>query len=38
VRLHYRPGSAALAPHLALAEIGVDYELVALGNGGSHGA
>jgi glutathione S-transferase len=31
VRLHYRPGSAAMAPHLALIELGVDYELVAVG-------
>jgi glutathione S-transferase len=31
VRLHYRPGSAALAPHLALAEIGSGYELVEVG-------
>jgi len=28
IRLHYMPGSAALAPHAALAEIGVPYELV----------
>jgi glutathione S-transferase len=28
VRLHYLPGSAAMAPHAALAEIGVPYELV----------
>ena len=28
MRLHYLPGTAALAPHLALAEIGVPYELV----------
>ncbi|HEY7536420.1 MAG TPA: glutathione S-transferase family protein [Gaiellaceae bacterium] len=27
VRLHYFPGSAALAPHLTLAELGVPYEL-----------
>jgi glutathione S-transferase len=27
-RLHYAPGSAALAPHATLAEIGVPYELV----------
>src|SRR2546429_9744365 len=25
--LHWIPGSAAMAPHAALAEIGVDYEL-----------
>ena len=25
--LYYRPGSAAMAPHAALAEIGVDYRL-----------
>jgi glutathione S-transferase len=31
MRLHYRPGSAAMAPHLALAEIGCDYELVRVG-------
>ena len=28
MRLHYVPGSAAMAPHAALAEIGVPYELV----------
>ena len=28
MRLHYLPGTAALAPHAALAEIGVPYELV----------
>lgn len=28
LRLHWRPGTAAMAPHAALAEIGVDYELV----------
>jgi glutathione S-transferase len=28
MRLHYAPGSAALAPHMTLAEIGVPYELV----------
>jgi glutathione S-transferase len=28
LRLHYIPGSAAMAPHAALAEIGVPYELV----------
>ena len=27
VRLHYIPGSAAMAPHAALAEAGADYEL-----------
>lgn len=27
MRLHYRPGTAAMAAHLALAEIGCDYEL-----------
>jgi glutathione S-transferase len=27
MRLHYAPGSAALAPHATLAEIGVPYEL-----------
>ncbi|MEX2211056.1 MAG: glutathione S-transferase family protein [Gaiellaceae bacterium] len=31
MRLWYRPGSAALAPHAALAEIGVDYELAEVG-------
>jgi len=30
VRLYYRPGSAAMAPHAALAEIGADYELVEI--------
>ena len=28
MRLHYAPGTAALAPHVTLAEIGVEYELV----------
>lgn len=28
--LYWRPGSAAMAPHAALAEIGVDYELVEI--------
>ena len=28
LRLHWLPGSAAMAPHAALAEIGVEYELV----------
>jgi len=28
MRLHYAPGTAAMAPHAALAEIGVPYELV----------
>jgi glutathione S-transferase len=28
LRLHYRPGTASMAPHAALAEIGVEYELV----------
>jgi glutathione S-transferase len=28
MRLHYAPGSAAMAPHATLAEIGVAYELV----------
>jgi glutathione S-transferase len=28
VRLHYLPGTAAMAPHATLAEIGVEYELV----------
>ncbi len=27
LRLHYRPGTAAMAPHAALAEAGADYEL-----------
>jgi glutathione S-transferase len=27
LRLHWLPGSAAMAPHAALAEIGVEYEL-----------
>ena len=30
LRLYWRPGSASMAPHAALAEIGVDYELVLL--------
>ena len=27
-KLYYRPGTASMAPHAALAEIGLDYELV----------
>lgn len=30
-RLYWRPGSAAMAPHAALAELGLDYELVEIG-------
>ncbi|HET7046318.1 MAG TPA: glutathione S-transferase N-terminal domain-containing protein [Gaiellaceae bacterium] len=30
MKLWYRPGSAAMAPHIALAEIGCDYELAAV--------
>jgi glutathione S-transferase len=30
ITLYYRPGSAAMAPHAALAEIGVEYELVRI--------
>ena len=29
--LYWRPGTAAMAPHAALAEIGVDYRLVEIG-------
>lgn len=28
MRLYWRPGTASMAPHAALAEIGVEYELV----------
>jgi glutathione S-transferase len=28
LRLHYIPGTAAMAPHAALAEVGADYNLV----------
>ena len=28
LRLHFRPGTAAMAPHAALAECGAEYELV----------
>ena len=28
MRLHFLPGSSAMAPHATLAEIGVPYELV----------
>jgi glutathione S-transferase len=31
LRLYCRPGTASLAPHAALAEIGVAYELVPIG-------
>jgi len=30
LRLYWRPGAASLAPHMALAEVGVPYELVRL--------
>jgi glutathione S-transferase len=30
VQLYWRPGTASMAPHAALAEIGVDYELVEI--------
>lgn len=30
MKLYWRPGSAAMAPHAALAEIGVAYELVEI--------
>ncbi len=30
LRLYWRPGTAAMAPHAALAEIGVPYELVRI--------
>jgi glutathione S-transferase len=30
LQLYWRPGSAAMAPHAALAEIGVEYELVEI--------
>lgn len=30
LRLYWRPGAASMAPHAALAEIGVDYELVLI--------
>ena len=33
MRLHYAPGSSALAPHATLAEIGVPYELVLVQRG-----
>ena len=29
-RLYWRPGSAAMAPHAALAELGLEYELVEI--------
>lgn len=31
VKLYWRPGTASMAPHAALAEIGVEYELVEIG-------
>ncbi len=31
VLLYWRPGTASMAPHAALAEIGVDYRLVEIG-------
>ena len=33
MRLHYLPGTAAMAPHAALAEIGAPYELVRVERG-----
>jgi len=30
MRLYWRPGTAAMAPHAALAEVGADYELVEI--------
>ncbi len=30
MRLYWRPGTASMAPHAALAEIGVEYELVEI--------
>jgi glutathione S-transferase len=30
MQLYWRPGTASMAPHAALAEIGVDYELVEI--------
>ena len=30
MKLYWRPGSAAMAPHAALAEMGVEYELVEI--------
>lgn len=30
MKLYWRPGSAAMAPHAALAEVGVDYDLVRM--------
>jgi len=30
LRLYWRPGTASMAPHAALAEIGVDYDLVRI--------
>ncbi|CAB4691974.1 MAG: glutathione S-transferase [Actinobacteria bacterium] len=32
-RLYYRPGTASMAPHAALAEIGIDYELARVETG-----
>lgn len=29
-RLYWRPGAAAMAPHAALAEVGIDYQLVEI--------
>ncbi len=31
MRLYYRPGTAAIPPHAALAELGLEYELVLIG-------
>ena len=32
-RLYYRPGTASMAPHAALAEIGLEYELALVETG-----
>ena len=35
--LYWRPGTASMAPHAALAEIGVDYRLVEIGRDEAQG-
>ncbi len=35
--LYWRPGTASMAPHAALAEIGVDYRLVEIGREDAQG-
>ena len=33
IQLHHAPSSAAMAPHIVLTEIGLDFELVPVDTG-----